>query len=111
MPVHYIYLIVAVMFETVGTTALQASQQFTRLGPSVLVILAYGSAFFFLGLTLKYMPVGIVYAIWSGLGIVFIAIIGFIVFGQRLDLPAVIGLGLIIAGILIIHLLSNTTQH
>lgn len=111
MPLHYVYLMLAVMFETIGTTALQASQQFTKLGPSLLVIFAYGTAFFLLGLTLKYMPVGIVYAIWSGLGIMFIAIIGFIVFGQRLDLPAVIGLALIIAGILVIHLLSNTTQH
>lgn len=111
MPLHYLYLMLAVLFETIGTTALQASQQFTKLVPSLIVIAAYGSAFYLLGLTLKYMPVGVVYAIWSGLGIIFIAAIGFVVFGQRLDLPAVIGLTLIIAGILIIHLLSNTTQH
>jgi len=111
MPAHYIYLILAVLFETIGTTALQASQQFSRVGPTIVVIVAYALAFYLLGLTLKFMPVGVVYAIWSGLGIVFIACIGFIVFGQRLDLPAVIGLGLIIAGILVIHLLSNSTQH
>lgn len=111
MPAHYIYLILAVLFETIGTTALQASQQFSRVGPTFVVIVAYALAFYLLGLTLKFMPVGVVYAIWSGLGIVFIACIGFIVFGQRLDLPAVIGLGLIIAGILVIHLLSNSTQH
>ncbi len=111
MPLHYLYLTLAVLFETIGTTALQASQQFTRVGPTILVIVAYGAAFYLLGLTLKFMPVGVVYAIWSGLGIVFIACIGFVVFGQRLDLPAVVGLGLIIAGILVIHLLSNTTQH
>lgn len=111
MPMHYLYLILAVLFETIGTTALQASQQFTRAGPTIVVVLAYGMAFFLLGLTLKYMPVGVVYAIWSGLGIVFIACIGFVVFGQRLDLPAIIGLGLILSGILVIHLLSNTTQH
>lgn len=111
MPLHYLYLMLAVLFETIGTTALQASQQFTKLVPSLIVIAAYGSAFYLLGLTLKYMPVGVVYAIWSGLGIIFIAAIGFVVFGQRLDLPAVIGLALIITGILIIHLLSNTTQH
>lgn len=111
MPLHYIYLILAVLCETIGTTALQASQQFTRLVPSVIVVLAYGSAFYLMALTLRFMPVGIVYAIWSGLGIFFIAIIGFVVFGQRLDWPAVIGLSLIVAGILVIHLLSNTTQH
>lgn len=111
MPAHYIYLFLAVLFETIGTTALQASQQFSRIGPTIIVIVAYALAFYLLGLTLKFMPVGVVYAIWSGLGIVFIAGIGFIVFGQRLDLPAVIGLGLIIAGILVIHLLSNSTQH
>lgn len=111
MPLHYIYLILAVLFETIGTTALQASQQFTRFGPTVLVVLSYAVAFYLLGLTLKFMPVGVVYAIWSGLGIVFIASIGFLVFGQRLDLPAVFGLGLIIAGILVIHLLSSTTRH
>ncbi|ABG32245.1 QacE family quaternary ammonium compound efflux SMR transporter [Roseobacter denitrificans] len=111
MPLHYLYLILAVLFETIGTTALQASQQFTRTGPTIVVVIAYGLAFFLLGLTLKYMPVGVVYAIWSGLGIVFIACIGFVVFGQRLDLPAIIGLGLILSGILVIHLLSNTTQH
>jgi len=111
MPLHYVYLTLAILFETIGTTALQASVQFTRFWPTVVVILAYGCAFYLLGITLKFMPVGIVYAIWSGLGIVFIAIIGFVVFGQRLDAPALIGLALIIAGILVIHLMSNTTQH
>ena len=111
MPVHYIYLIVAVMFDTVGTTALQASQQFTRAGPTVVVVLAYLCAFFFLGLALKYIPVGVAYAIWSGLGIVLIAGIGFVVFGQRLDLPALLGLAMIIGGILVIHLFSKTATH
>ena len=108
MPKHFIYLILAVAAETVGTSALQASQQFTRLWPSVLVVLAYAISFYLLALTLKYMPVGIMYAFWSGLGIVFIAIIGVIYFGQRLDGPAVLGLALILAGILIVHLFSKT---
>ncbi|WP_293577499.1 SMR family transporter [Phaeobacter sp.] len=111
MPVHYIYLVLAVIAETVGTTALQASQQFSRLGPSILVAVAYGLAFYLMALTLRNMPVGVVYAIWSGLGIFFIAIIGWLVFGQRLDLPAVLGLILIMAGILIIHLFSKTSGH
>lgn len=111
MPPQYFYLVVAIAAETVGTTALQASAQFTRLWPSVLVVLAYGLSFFFMSLALKVMPVGIVYAIWSGLGIVLIAAIGYVLFGQRLDLPALLGLGLIIAGILVIHLFSDSATH
>ncbi len=111
MPKTYLILLLAVAAETIGTTALQASQQFTRLMPSALVVVAYAVSFYLLGLTLKYMPVGIVYAIWSGLGIVFIAAIGFVVFGQKLDWPAVLGLVLILTGILVIHLFSKTTGH
>ncbi len=111
MPLHYVYLVLAVIAETVGTTALQASQQFTRFWPSCLVVAAYGIAFYLLAITLRVMPVGIAYAIWSGLGIMLIALIGFLVFGQKLDLPAVLGLALIIAGILIIHLFSATSGH
>nr|WP_217360823.1 SMR family transporter [Ruegeria sp. HKCCA5426] len=104
-------LLLAVIAETVGTTSLQASQQFSRFWPSVLVVVGYGIAFYLLGLTLKYMPVGIVYAIWSGLGIFLIAIIGFIVFDQKLDWPAVLGLTMILTGILVIHLFSKTAGH
>ncbi|MFK7881315.1 SMR family transporter [Roseobacter sp.] len=111
MPMHYIYLFLAILAETIGTTALQASQQFSKFWPSVLVVVAYGISFYLLALALKFMPVGIVYAIWSGLGIVFIAIIGFLVFGQRLDLPAVMGLSLIIVGIVIIHVFSKSAVH
>jgi len=111
MPLHYVYLIVAVAAETIGTTALQASNQFTRLGPTVLVVIAYAIAFYFLGVALKYIPVGIAYALWSGLGIVLIAVIGFAVFGQTLDLAAVLGLGMIIGGIAVIQLFSNSATH
>lgn len=111
MPVHYIYLFLAVAAETIGTSALQASQQFTRLGPSVLVVLGYAAAFYFMSLTLRVMPVGIVYAIWSGLGIVLIALIGYAVFGQRLDGPAILGMALILGGILVIHLFSGSAPH
>lgn len=111
MPPHYLYLIAAVVMETIGTTALQASAQFSRFWPSVLVAVAYGISFYLLALTLRFMPVGVVYAIWSGLGIVCIASIGFVIFGQRLDGPAVLGLAMIIGGILVIHLFSATTSH
>lgn len=108
---HYVWLFIAVLAETVGTTALQASQQFTRLWPSLGVVAGYGVSFWLLSLTLRTMPVGIVYAIWSGLGIVFIAAIGFFVFGQRLDAPAVIGMALILSGILVIHIFSGAATH
>jgi len=111
MPTHYVYLILAIAAETIGTTALQASQQFTKLWPSLLVVLSYAISFYLLAIALKFMPVGIVYAIWSGLGIVLIAFIGFLVFGQRLDWPAILGLTLILSGILIIHLFSDTASH
>jgi small multidrug resistance pump len=111
MPVHYLYLVLAVTAETIGTTALQASQQFSRLGPSCIVVVSYGAAFYLLALALRFMPVGVAYAIWSGLGIVLIALIGFVLFGQKLDIAAVIGLAMVISGILIIHLFSNSASH
>lgn len=107
----YIYLVLAVAAETIGTTALQASQQFSRLGPSLLVIAGYATAFWFLSLTLRVLPVGVAYAIWSGLGIVLIALIGWAVFGQRLDGAAILGMSLILAGILVIQLFSATAHH
>lgn len=111
MPVHYIALFAAIIAETIGTSALQASQQFTRLWPSVLVVVSYAVAFYLLSIALRAMPVGVVYAIWSGLGIVLIAIAGFVIFGQKLDLAAIIGLGLIIAGVVVLHVFSSATPH
>ncbi len=107
----YFYLVIAVAFETIGTSALKASEGFTRLWPSVLVVAGYAISFYFLALVLKVIPVGIAYAMWSGLGIMFIALIGWFVFSQRLDLPAILGLVLILAGILVINLFSKTTGH
>ncbi len=107
----YLMLIVAVMAETAATSALQASQQFTRLGPSIVVVIGYALAFYFLALTLKVLPVGIAYAMWSGLGIVFIALIGYLVFGQKLDTPAILGTVMILGGIVVIQLFSKATPH
>ncbi len=108
---HYLWLFIAVMAETLRTTAVQASHQFTRLWPSVAVVVFYVISFYCMSLTLRVMPVGVVYALWAGLGIVFIAIIGFLLFGQRLDAPALLGIALIICGILVIHLFSKTSPH
>lgn len=107
----WIYLVLAIATETVGTTALKASEGFTRLWPSLLVVVAYALSFWFLAQVLKTIPVGIAYAIWSGLGIVLIAGIGWVWFGQRLDLPAIIGISLIIAGILVMQIFSSTAGH
>ena len=107
----YVILMFAVLAETIGTTALQASQQFSRPLPSMIVVVAYGVAFYLLAIALKTFPVGIAYAMWSGMGIVFIAIIGFAVFGQKLDLAAILGIALIMAGIVVINLFSNTATH
>ena len=107
----YFYLLIAVVFETIGTSALQASQQFSRLVPSVIVVIAYAASFYFMAIVLRFLPVGITYAIWSGLGIVLIAAIGFVVFGQKLDWPAILGMAMILGGILIIHLFSKAAAH
>lgn len=108
---HWIYLAVAILFETIGTTALKASDGMTRALPAAVVVLAYALSFWLLALVLRVIPVGVAYAIWSGLGICLIAGIGYIVFGQRLDLPALIGLGMIIAGILVINIFSTSVGH
>lgn len=107
----YLYLFVAIVAEVIATSALKASDGFTRLMPSLIVIVGYGVAFFCLSLVLRTMPVGIAYAIWSGVGIVLVAGIGVVAFGQKLDLAAIIGLGLIIAGVLVVNLLSKSVSH
>ncbi|MGB3024517.1 MAG: SMR family transporter [Paradevosia shaoguanensis] len=107
----YLYLAVAIIAEVIATSALKASDGFTQLLPSVVVLIGYGVAFFFLSLTLRTMPVGIAYAIWSGIGIVLVSAIGWIAYGQRLDLPTFVGLGLIIAGVLVVNLLSKSVTH
>ena len=107
----YAYLIVAIAFEVVATSALKETHGFTRLIPSVIAVVGYGFAFYFLSLTLRTLPVGVMYAIWSGAGIVLITAIGWVVFRQTLDLPALIGIALILAGVLIINLFSKTVIH
>ena len=107
----YVYLALAIASEVTATTALPSSQGFTRPLPSVVVVLGYGAAFYFLSLCLRHMAVGIAYAIWAGAGIVLIAILGLLVHGQRLDAPAVIGLALIVAGVVVINVWSGMQLH
>jgi small multidrug resistance pump len=106
----YLFLTIAIIAEVIATSALKASQGFSVLMPSITTILGYAVALFFLSLTLKTIPVGIAYAIWSGAGIVLISTIGWIFFKQHLDLAAIIGLGLMLAGIIVINIFSNSTH-
>jgi small multidrug resistance pump len=106
----FIYLAIAILAEVVGTSALKASNGFTVWLPSAVVVAAYGVSFYFLSLALRAIPVGVAYAIWSGVGIVLISAIGWVFFRQRLDAAAIIGIGLIMAGVAVIQLFSSTVR-
>ena len=108
---HYVYLLIAIVAEVVATSALKASEQFTRLGPSLLVVAGYATAFYFLSLTLQSIPVGVAYAIWSGLGIVLVTIVGAAVFRQIPDAAAIVGMALIIGGVVVMNLFSKMASH
>jgi small multidrug resistance pump len=106
----WLYLIVAITGEVIGTTALKASEGFTRAGPAALVVIGYAVAFYFLALVLRHIPLGVTYAIWAGSGVAAVTLIGWVVYGQRLDWPALLGIGLIIAGVLVLNLWSGATH-
>jgi len=108
---NYLYLLLAILFEVLATTALKQTQGFTRLIPSLVTVAGYGLAFYFLSLPLRTMPVGIVYALWCGAGIILITAIGWLWFRQQLDLPALAGMALIMAGVVVINLFSKTVTH
>ncbi len=107
----WLFLFGAIAAEVIGTTALKATRGFTRLAPSVVVVAAYALAFYLLSRTMQTIPMSISYAVWSGVGIVLITLIGYVVYHQSLDLPALVGLGLILAGVLVIHLFSKSVAH
>lgn len=105
----YLLLAVAIVAEVIGTSALKASNGFTRWVPSAITVVGYGVSFYALSLVLQSIPTGVAYAIWSGVGIVLISLIGWALFEQTLDAPALIGMGMIVAGVLVIHLFSRST--
>jgi small multidrug resistance pump len=107
----WLYLFIAILAEAAGTSALKAAEGFTKFVPSSIVVIGYGVAFYFLSLSLKFIPMGIGYAIWSGVGIVLISLIGFFIYNQELDVPAVIGIILILIGVIVIQLFSNVATH
>lgn len=108
---NWLFLSAAILAEVVGTSALKSSEGFSKPWPSLLVVVAYGAAFFLLSLTLRTIPVAVAYAVWSGAGIVLIALAGWLLFGQRLDAPALLGIGLIVAGVVVLNVFSRTVAH
>jgi small multidrug resistance pump len=107
----WLCLLIAIVAEVIGTSALKASDGFSRLRPSALTIVAYGISFYFLSLTLRAIPVGVAYAVWSGVGIILVTMVGWLYFDQRLDTPAIIGMALIVSGALVLNLFSKTIPH
>jgi small multidrug resistance pump len=105
---HWIFLAAAILSEVLGTSALKASQGFSRVWPAVVVVISYASSFYFLALALRAIPIGVAYAIWAGLGIVLISLIGWLAFSQKLDGPAMAGIALIIAGVAVIRTWSSS---
>jgi small multidrug resistance pump len=108
---NWLYLAIAILSEVVATSALKASAGFSRFFPSVLVVGGYALAFYFLSLTLRVIPVGIAYAIWSGVGVVLVCLLGWLVYGQKLDVAAGIGIALIVAGVVVLNAFSTTPSH
>ena len=107
----YLYLAIAIIAEVAATSALKASEEFTRLYPSIIVVVGYGVAFYFMTLVLRTIPVGITYAVWSGLGIVLVTIVGALFYKQIPDIAAVIGIALIVSGVVVIFVFSKTVSH
>jgi small multidrug resistance pump len=108
---HWVYLLIAIVAEVIATSALKASAEFTRLVPSIVVVAGYLTAFYFLSLTLRTLPVAIVYAMWSGIGIALIALVGWLFLKQSLDTAALAGIGLIVAGVLVLNIFSKSVSH
>ncbi|WP_322626724.1 SMR family transporter [Paracoccus beibuensis] len=107
----YVPLLAAISLEVLGTSMLQRSEQFTRLWPTLGMAVCYLASFYLLSVTLKVMPLGVAYAIWSACGVALVALVGWVAFGQRLDGPAVLGMTLIVAGVVIINVFSRTVGH
>lgn len=111
MPSHYVYLLISIVAEVIGTSTLKATEEFTRFWPTVLMVVCYGIAFYCMTHVIKALPIGVTYAIWSGLGIVLVSLISWLYYGQRLDMAAIAGIALIIAGVLVINLFSKSGAH
>ena len=107
----WIFLSIAIVAEVIATSALKASEGFSTPLPTLLMVVGYAIAFYLLALTLRTIPVGVAYAIWSGAGIVLITAVAWLMYGQKLDLPALLGMGLIIAGVVVLNVFSKAVAH
>ena len=107
----YVYLFIAIVTEVIATSALKSAEEFTKFWPSVVVVVGYLASFYFMMLVLRTLPVGVTYAIWSGVGIVLVTVMAMVLYQQTPDLPAILGMALIIAGVVVIHLFSKTVSH
>lgn len=107
----YVYLALSIIAEVIATSSLKASEEFTRPIPSIIVVVGYAVAFHFLSLTLKTIPIGVAYAIWAGAGVSIVGLVGWVVFGQKLDAPAIIGMALIVTGVVVMQAFSKTAGH
>ena len=107
----YVYLFIAIVTEVIATIALKSAEEFTKFWPSVVVVVGYLASFYFMMLVLRTLPVGVTYALWSGVGIVLVTVMAMVLYQQTPDLPAILGMALIIAGVVVIHLFSKTVSH
>jgi small multidrug resistance pump len=108
---NWLYLLIAITAEVIATSTLKATEGFTRIIPSIMVVMSYGVAFYFLSLTLRTIPIGIAYALWSGIGIILIALMGWLIYKQTLDIAGIIGIGFILVGVVILNLFSKSIPH
>jgi len=108
---HWLALAIAIVAEVIATSTMKATNEFTRFWPSVVVILGYGTGFYFMTISMRVLPIGIMYALWSGVGILVVSIMGWVIYRQALDIPAIIGMSFIVAGVVIINVFSKSIGH
>ena len=108
---HWLALSIAIVAEVIATSTMRSTNEFTRFWPSLVVVLGYGIGFYCMAISLRVLPVGIMYAIWAGMGIVLVSIVGWVIYKQALDIAAIIGIGLIIAGVIMINVFSKSISH
>ncbi|MFM9836482.1 MAG: DMT family transporter [Methylophilaceae bacterium] len=108
---HWLALAIAIVAEVIATSTMKATNEFTRFWPSLVVVLGYGTGFYFMTISMRVLPIGIMYAIWSGVGILVVSLMGWVIYRQALDIPAIIGMGLIVAGVVVINVFSKSIGH
>jgi small multidrug resistance pump len=108
---HWLALAIAIVAEVIATSTMKATNEFTRFWPSLVVVIGYGTGFYFMTISMRVLPIGIMYALWSGVGILVVSIMGWVIYRQALDVPAIIGMSFIIAGVVVINVFSKSIGH